>query len=120
MPDRNWWTALFASVDTKDTPRFLDYLADDAGFRYGSAARVTGKAAIREAVDTFFASIASSTHRIERCWEGSGAAVCEGTVQYVRRDARQVELPFCNVLALENGRVSDYRIYIDPAPLFAP
>jgi ketosteroid isomerase-like protein len=120
MPDARWWTDLFASVDAKDTRRFLEFLADGAAFRYGSGPAVTGKAAIGDAVDAFFASITSSAHQIGRCWDGSGSAACEGTVRYVRRDSREVEVPFCNVLTLADGRITDYRIYIDPAPLLAP
>jgi ketosteroid isomerase-like protein len=46
--------------------------------------------------------------------------VVEGNVTYTRQDGSQLTLPFADVLETRDGKVSNYRIYIDIAPLFAP
>ncbi|HSN72566.1 MAG TPA: nuclear transport factor 2 family protein [Steroidobacteraceae bacterium] len=120
MLDAHWWQGLFAAIDTKDTARFVAYLTDDAEFRYGSGPPVSGRAAIGDAVDNFFASIEASEHTPGRRFESGDSAICEGWVRYTRRDGRVIDVPFCNVFTLEGDRISKYHIYIDPSPLAAP
>lgn len=120
MPNADWWSNLFAAIDGKDTARFAEYLTDDAEFRYGSGAPVTGRSPIGDAVDSFFASIESSQHTPGRRLESGNTAICEGWVRYVRRDGRVIDLPFCNVFTLDGDRIAKYHIYIDPSPLAAP
>ena len=120
MPDRHWLHALFESVDAKRTADFLSFLTDDALFRYGSNPAATGRIAIGTAVEQFFASIRSCSHRLTRFWEDRSSVVCQGEVQYVRLDGRSVTLPFCNVFELRDEKISRYEIYIDPTPLMAP
>lgn len=46
------------------------------------------------------------------------AATHLGTVTYIGHDERRTTLPFCNVFCLaSDGRIRDYRIYVDPTPL---
>ena len=47
---QDWLEPLFASIDARDTPRFLTFLTEDAVFRYGSGAPVVGRASIGAAV----------------------------------------------------------------------
>ena len=46
MSHQEWWRALFACIDAKQTRQFLTYLSPDALFRYGSAPPAIGHAAI--------------------------------------------------------------------------
>ena len=110
---------LFVSVDAMDTEGFLGFIAPDAEFRFASAPAVHGHAAIREAVDGFFSSIAALSHNLQRVVAEGDAAVCEGEVTYTRHDGSTITLPFCNVFELDGGLISVYRIYIDVAPLYA-
>jgi hypothetical protein len=117
MSRQEWWRALFACIDAKQTRQFLTYLSPDALFRYGSAPPAIGHAAIGGVVDLFFESMGSSSHSIGRTWEEPGCAICQGEVTYVLTDGSQVTLPFCNVLSLAGEKISRYEIYIDPTPL---
>lgn len=119
MNQTSWTTALFASIDAKDTPRFLAFLSDDAEFRFANAPPAVGKAAIGGAVDNFFGAIRASRHDIARTWSHPDHFICQGTVTYTRHDGSQVTLPFANILGTRNGLINDYRIYIDATPLFA-
>ena len=47
-------------------------------------------------------------------------SVIEGEAAYTRHDGSTVSLPFVNVFEIEDVLISDYRIYIDIAPLFNP
>lgn len=111
---------LFVSIDAMDTEGFLGFIAPDGEFRFASAPPVQGHAAIREAVDGFFSSIAGLSHKLQRLVADGNAVVCEGEVTYTRHDGSTITLPFCNVFEVHGGLISVYRIYIDVAPLYAP
>lgn len=109
---------LFAAIDAGDVDGFMDWLAPDCSFVYGSSEPVRGPEAVRAAVEGFLAGFAAVSHRVNASWEVGDAAITEGAVTYSRRDGTSLTLPFCNVFHLaEEGRIRDYRIYIDPTQL---
>ena len=110
---------LFAAIDAKDTERFLGYLSDSPRFRFGSAPAVEGRAAVREAVQAFFDSIAGLEHSLAASASVGTTLFTEGDVTYTRHDGSKITLPFCNVFETNDGKINVYRIYIDIAPLFA-
>lgn len=115
-----WIPALFASIDARDAGRFVEFLADDARFRFGNLPAVAGRAAIRATVAEFFAGIAACRHQLHAVWSPPGHAIVQGEVAYTRLDGGVVTVPFVNVLGLDGGLVRDYLIYVDATPLFAP
>ena len=110
--------ALFDRIDAQDTDGVLAFLAPDAKFRFASAPQVRGHAAIREAIDGFYATISAVRHELLGRWRGDGSLVVEGLTTYTRHDGSDVTVPFCDVFDLEGGLITDYRIYADLAPLF--
>ncbi|MDJ0749839.1 MAG: nuclear transport factor 2 family protein [Woeseiaceae bacterium] len=110
---------LFAAIDNKDAASFVQYLAEDAVFRFGSAPPVRGRAAIREAVDGFFATIAGCRHAIGNSLRSGRTLVCEGEVTYRRHDDSEITLPFTNVFEYQGKLIAHYKIYIDIGPLYA-
>ncbi|MCK5325873.1 MAG: nuclear transport factor 2 family protein [Woeseiaceae bacterium] len=110
---------LFASIDAMDTESFLSFIAEDAIFRFGSTPAVQGRAGIRAAVESFFASFVALRHDLQRLVADGDAVVCEGEVTYTRHDGSNITLPFANIFEVDGGLISVYRIYIDIAPLFA-
>jgi limonene-1,2-epoxide hydrolase len=115
-----WVAHLLASVDARDTARFLGFLTPLARFRFANMPVAHGQAEVRAAVDGFFAAIDSCRHSIRLVLESPGHLVCEGEVTYRRHDGGVVTLPFVNVFDMNGELIDDYRIYIDAAPLFAP
>lgn len=109
---------LFAAIDTKDTDTFLSFLANDVTFRFGSAPAVNGKESIRDAVDGFFSSIASSRHDLTNVLRDGAVQVCEGEVTYRRVDGSELSLPFTNVFEFDGPLIRHYKIYIDIGPLY--
>ena len=110
---------LFASIDAMDTESFLGFIREDGTFRFGSSPPVTGHAAIRAAVEAFFASFAALKHDLQRVVADGNVVVCEGEVTYTRHDGSDITLPFANVSEIDGGLISHYRVYIDIGPLFA-
>jgi limonene-1,2-epoxide hydrolase len=109
---------LFKAIDTADVDGFMKWLADDCSFTYASQDQVRGADGVRAMVDGFLDSFAKVEHQVDANWEVDGTAIAEGTVTYTTDDGRSTSLPFCNVFHLaEDGRIRDYRIYIDPTPL---
>jgi limonene-1,2-epoxide hydrolase len=111
--------ALFASIDSKDTDAFLDFLTKDGTFRFGSAPAVQGRAAMRPVLNEFFASIESSQHTIGTIVAEGSTLFCEGTVMYRRLDGGQVLIPFVDVFEYTGKLIAEYKIYIDIGPLYA-
>lgn len=110
---------LFSAIDRKDTDTFLDFLSEDAIFRFGSTPAVQGHDTIRAAVDGFFASIGGSKHQLLNTLADGALLVCEGEVCYRRLDETELTLPFTNVFETAGGLISCYKIYIDISPLYA-
>lgn len=112
------FASLFRAIDGMDAEAFVDHLTNDAVFSYGSQPRVEGREAIRDYVAAFFAMFAGLEHRVEDVHQISpDRALVEGHVTYRRNDSSNVTIPFANVLRLRDGKIRDYRIYIDPSPL---
>lgn len=118
MKSRDWWTALCASIDAKDTRGFLAHLTEDCEFRFANAPASVGHAAIAAAVEGFWASIGGSRHRLLHSWGDATSGVCEGDCMYTRLDGSTLTLPFVDVLHFRGGLAAKYSIYIDVGPLY--
>lgn len=110
---------LFVRIDAKDTAGFLEFLDSKAIFRFGNAPPVAGSAAVAQAVEGFFASIRALRHALLDTWQGKDSLVCQGEVTYTRHDGSELTLPFVNVFRLRDGKVGEYLVYVDIAPLHA-
>jgi limonene-1,2-epoxide hydrolase len=119
LKDSGWVKKLFNSIDAMDVGAFLDFLEDDARFRFGSAQAVAGKEAVREAIEGFFASIKGLRHEIVETWFHGETVICQGRVTYTRIDDSSVTLPFVNILRIRGDRIGEYLIYIDINPLYS-
>lgn len=110
---------MFAAIDSKDTKAFVGFLTDDAVFRFGSAPAVRGREAILAAVDGFFGTIAGCSHDVQNTLASGSTLVCEGEVTYRRHDDTEITLPFTDIFEYDGDLISQYKIYIDIAPLYA-
>jgi hypothetical protein len=119
LKDAGWVKRLFNSVDAMEVETFLDFLEDDARFRFGSEQAVEGKGAIRDTLEGFFASIKGLRHEILETWFHPGTVICQGQVTYTRTDDSSVTIPFVNVLHMWKDRIREYLIYVDISPLYS-
>ncbi len=117
MNGDGWIRDLLRCLDAKDSEGWLAFLAPDARFRFGNAAMVEGKSAIREAVTAFFASISEMRHDLVEVWDHSNTVIFRGEVPYSRLDGSTLTIPFLNVLKLEGSLIHDYLVYVDTSEL---
>lgn len=112
--------ALLAAIDAQDADQFLRFLTADARFRFGSNPPVQGTPAIRGFLEPFFASIEEIHHRQTGFWEAAeGQAFLEGEVTYRYANGNEATVPFLNHFRMEEDRIREYDIYIDPTPALA-
>jgi limonene-1,2-epoxide hydrolase len=67
-------------------------------------------------------TVASLSHELLAVWrveQPEPAVLCEMAVTYRRHDGSRLTLPCLNVFRLRDGRIADYRIYMDVNPVFA-
>ena len=110
---------LFQAIDAMDADKFASFLTEDGEFRFGNAPAVSGRDAIKDAVNGFFSTIAGLSHSVMRVWRDDGNLACEGEVCYRRHDGSEIVIPFVDVFEFEGSLISSYRIYIDISPLYA-
>ncbi len=108
---------LLAAIDAQDAGKFASYLTEDVVFRYGSGPPVHGRQAVHDYVAGFFETLDSLRHRLLAEWENGGALICEGEVTYTLPGGKEMTLPFVNVFGMQDSKIKDYKIYIDPTPL---
>lgn len=118
MADSNSLEALMLAVDRKDSAAFVTFLTEDASFIFANNPAVTGREAIRVAVQVFFDSIKCLSHQVANRWTPEGVVICTGTVTYTRRDDSTLTVPFANVLKLSQAAISQYQIFVDISDLF--
>jgi hypothetical protein len=94
-------------------------LADDGRFRFDNGAPVTGRAAVRNAVSDFFTTIRELRHELLTERANRDRRVLETAVTYTQLDGVDVTLPVVPVLRLRDHLVTDYRVYVDLAPVYA-
>jgi 2-polyprenyl-6-methoxyphenol hydroxylase-like FAD-dependent oxidoreductase/ketosteroid isomerase-like protein len=113
---------LFAALDGGDIETALGFMTEDVAFRFGSAEPTIGRAAVAANAAAMADAIASLSHDILAVWttgEPDPAVICEMAVTYRRHDGTRLTLPCANIFRLRDGRIADYRIYMDVNPVFA-
>ena len=120
-PDERTVRELFEALDAGDTSRALGLMTDDVRFRFGSADLTVGRAAVAANATAMAGTVASLSHELLAVWtveKPEDAVLCEMAVTYQRHDGSRVTLPCLNVFRLRDGRIADYRIYMDANPIF--
>lgn len=114
---------VFSADAARDLDGFMALLAPDIVFRLGSQPELHGQAAVRAAIGGLFGMLAGGIeHHLRSVW-GSAETVLayQAEATFKRPDGSIATLPYVNVLHMApDGLVADYRIHIDPAPLFQP
>ena len=110
---------VFQSFDAQDVGKLAEFMTEDVQLRLGNAPLISGRTAFVEAVRGFLDSVAGVHHEILHVYADGDVAVVEFDVHYTRSDGRSVVLPCCNVFRLRDGLISEYRSYMDAAPVYA-
>lgn len=110
--------SLFKAIDKKDAAGFASFLAEGASFKFANAPAVVGRENIQKDVANFFSSIKGLRHKALKVYEAGDFLICEGEVTYIKHDGAELTIPFADILKIKAGLISDYRIYMDPSPLY--
>ena len=108
---------LYQCVDAKDVTALAAFLSDDVRFRIGNFDMLQGKADVLAANAEFFSSITSMTHQIDSIWVQEKDVICHGQVNYVRLDQTTHAVPFATILQLQQGKISNYLVFVDLSQL---
>lgn len=110
--------ALFNQLDVETA---LSYYTDDAYYRYGSFPPVKGRDAIRASTySSHLDFIAKMSFNILQVWELGDTVIAEMELPHELKDGRTLILPCTDIVRFEGDKVKDFRVFIDPSPLFAP
>jgi limonene-1,2-epoxide hydrolase len=111
---------MFADIDRMDAEAWASYLAADVVMRFGNAEPVHGREGCRDALAGFYATIDGLHHEMVEQWTHGSATIVEAVVTYTRSDHREVDVPVVTIYRTNaEDLISDYRVYIDLAPVFA-
>ena len=111
---------MFRDIDRMDADAWAAYLAPDAVMRFGNADPVLGREACRDALAGFYDTIRSLRHEVVEQWEHGPATITEAVVTYTRQDGADVDVPVVTIYRTDaDDLISDYRVYVDLAPVFA-
>jgi ketosteroid isomerase-like protein len=114
-----WVWQYFADVDTLDPARVARHYPADGRFRFGNAPPAVGPDAVRAALADFYTHVRGMAHRNTGLWLGDDSAVFEAEVTFTRPDGSAVTVPAVSILRGRDGRVADFRMVMDAAPLAA-
>jgi ketosteroid isomerase-like protein len=111
----------FDAIDAQDVETFLAGLSPDVVFTFGNNPSAVGHDQVRGAVEGFWSSIGGLKHHLQDMWHPEpDVSVANLQVEYTRLDGGVVTVPCVDVLRWDGDTVSDWRIVIDLAPVYAP
>ena len=87
-------------------------------YQFGNGEPCFTKAAIKESVAGFFASIDALYHDVRNVWELGDVVFVEMDVIYWRKDGTSVVLPCSDILRFDGPKIQELRIFEDANPLF--
>ncbi len=99
---------------------FLDHFTPEAKVFFGNHPPAVGKEQIKSAIGGLWDNIKGLRHDFQKAWPNEGGVVLESHVTYSRKDGQDVVTPCVSILERKNDKVSELRIFIDLAPVFAP
>ena len=106
-------TSLYTAVDALDAQGVVDHVTDDVQFQLGNFEPISGHDAVKNSNAAFFATIKAMHHTISGVWSSGDTAICDGTVHYTRHDQSEHDVPFAAHLGVRDGKIADYRVFVD-------
>jgi hypothetical protein len=111
---------LFATVDSMDVATIASLFAADSHVVFGNGQPMVGIDELRSGITAFYDTIAGLHHEIVNEWNVGDDAIVEFKVSYDRKDGQQVTIPCATIFHTDAaGKIDDYRVYFDVAPIYA-
>ncbi len=115
-----WWQDYFVNVDSRDIAKISGWFADDVKLKFGNGPVVDGKAGVVGALEAFLGQIKGINHKFGDVVESGKDIFLNSEVTYTRGDDRKVTIPAGTFIRRRDDKITDLRVFIDLAPLFAP
>lgn len=113
--------SLFARMDRRDAAALAELFAQDATVTIGNREPIAGHSAVATGSAAFLTSIAGLCHRIINQWVVWQDTIAETMVTYTRHDGSTVTIPTVSIWrAAADGLITNYRVFVDLAPVLAP
>jgi ketosteroid isomerase-like protein len=110
----------FATIDTMDVATIAPLFAQDGRVVFGNSQPLLGIDEISTGTTAFFGTIAGMHHAIGKEWNVGDDTITELKVTYDRTDGQQVTIPCVTIFHTDAmGKIDDYRVYFDVAPIYA-
>jgi hypothetical protein len=111
---------LFAMTDSMDVDTLLSVFSERARVVFGNGQPMVGLDEIRTGTIAFYDTIAGLHHSIVTEWDFGADTIIELKVTYDRKDGQQVTIPCVTIFHTDaTGKIDDYRVYFDVAPIYA-
>jgi ketosteroid isomerase-like protein len=112
--------SLFATVDGMNVATIASLFAEDGRVVFGNGQPLLGIGQIRTGITAFFATIDGQHHHVVNEWTVGDDAIIELKVTYDRKDGQRVTIPCVTIFHTNAaGKIDDYRVYFDVAPIYA-
>jgi ketosteroid isomerase-like protein len=109
---------LLEAADT-DIAAFFGFFADDCVFRMGNNDTITGRDNIQSWVASYLRSVAGMKHVILEEWTDANVTALRVEVTYTMQNGEEFTLPAVTRTRVEDGRVTEYLIFVDASPVVA-
>ena len=111
---------VFATNDAMDAAAVASLFAEDGRVVLGNGAPLVGIDEIRTGTTAFFGTIAGLHHEMVKEWNVGDDTIAELKVTYDRQDGQRVTIPCVTIFHADAaGKIDDYRVYFDVAPIYA-
>jgi ketosteroid isomerase-like protein len=112
---------VFKTIDTMRPDSITAMYADDARVVFGNAEPLVGRKAITAGIENFFATINGLRHHVVNDWRVHTDTIAEAEVTYSRTDGTNVSVPVVSIWRTgDDGLITDYRVFFDLTPVYAP
>ena len=118
-PPPAWVKDFYADVDATRMDSFLERFTPEAKVYFGNHPPAVGRDQIKGAIGGLWDSIKGLRHDFLHAWPHGDGVVLEAAVTYRRKDGKSVTVPCVAILDRQNDKVSELRVFIDLAPVFA-
>lgn len=99
-----------------DVEAVLERVDDEVVYHYHVGSKpIEGKAAMRRFLEKFGQGQKDVRWRIVRHAQQGDALLVEGIDDYVDAEGRRIRTPYMGSFALRDGRIREWRDYLDPA-----
>lgn len=113
-----WWQDYFKTVDTLEASKIQEWFAEDMDLQFGNTP-IKGRETAMAAISGFIGQLQGMKHNIGDVFDEGDKVFVDAVVTYHFRNGDILNIPAGTYLKREQEKISDLRVYIDLAPVYA-